>query len=194
HEPSRAEQVWSEQTGSDCTFRADANAIVLPIGALDCPMRSGGHETSKPCSGALDRALALRNLSQPTVERVASVVYALLGQQAVDQDAVARALGLSRRSLRRKLESEGRTFSQVLTECRFRLAKHALSRTNRSLAQIALDLGYSEQSAFTRAFSRRAGLAPGQYRERHASPRPAAMAPRPPREAVRGTMSPPTAV
>lgn len=165
HTASSPEQSWNEEIAAECTFGAEANTIVLPIGALDCPMPSRNRAAWRRRSCELRHALAARELVQSTAARVCEAIYACFGHGPVDQIAVARRLGLSRRSLRRKLEAEGVTFSNVLAQSRLRLARRTLARTDRSLAQIALDLGYSDQSAFTRAFTLGGGLSPGRYRK-----------------------------
>ncbi len=167
HRASRPEQSWNEEIGGECLFGAEANTIVLPVGALDCPMPSSNCAAWRRRSGELGRALSERELAQSTAARVSEAIYACFGHGPVDQISVARRLGLSRRSLRRKLEAEGASFSNVLATSRLRLARRTLARTDRSLAQIALDLGYSDQSAFTRAFKLGGGLPPGRYRKSH---------------------------
>ncbi|MHA1535981.1 MAG: AraC-like transcriptional regulator QhpR [Alphaproteobacteria bacterium] len=167
HLASTPEQSWSEEIDGDCIFGAEANTIELPLGALDCLMPSNNRAAWRRHSGELDRALAEREMAQATAARVSEAIYACFGHGPVNQFAVARKLGLSRRSLRRKLEAEGITFSNVLAETRLRLARRTLARTDRSLAQIALDLGYSDQSAFTRAFKLSGGQPPGRYRKAH---------------------------
>lgn len=177
HQPSRSEQSWNEELAAECTFGAEANAIVLPVGALDCPMPSGDRAAWRRRSSELGRTLGEREPTQSTAARVAEAIFACLGREPVSQIAVARRLGLSRRSLRRRLEAEGASFSSVLTESRLRLARRTLARTDRTLAQIALDLGYSDQSAFTRAFKLGDGLSPGRYRKFLVPDAPARLAP-----------------
>lgn len=167
HRASRPEQTWSEEIGGECIFGAEANTIVLPVGALDCPMPSSNRAAWRRRSSALGRALGEHELAQSTAARVSEAIYACFGHGPVTQISVARRLGLSRRTLRRKLEAEGVSFSAVLAKSRLRLARMTLARTDRSLAQIALDLGYSDQSAFTRAFKLGGGQPPGRYRKSH---------------------------
>jgi AraC-like DNA-binding protein len=56
-------------------------------------------------------------------------------------------------------------FSTLLDDCRYRIARHALVDTSHSLAQIAFELDYSDQTAFERAFKRKTGMTPKQYRQ-----------------------------
>ena len=77
----------------------------------------------------------------------------------------ARRIGMSHRTLARKLSSEGLTFSQISEELKGNLAKHYLRNRDLPISQVAWLLGYREISAFTHAFRRWTGMTPAQYRE-----------------------------
>ena len=166
HGPARAEDDWQRELKGTCRFGATSNAITLTEGLLDRPMPRGDRRTWHRRSTALRRAVLQREHAGPLSDRVASAILAALGQEPIDQTRIAGKLGLSRRSLRRKLEAEGTSFAKVLWDCRFRLAQHGLLHGQRPLSEIALDLGYSDQSAFARAFKQHSGLTPGDYRQR----------------------------
>ena len=81
---------------------------------------------------------------------------------------VAAAAGVTPSHLARVLwRHEGHTPSTYLRRLRIEWAKVQLLRTKRSLADIALDAGFADQSHFTRAFARLEGTTPGRYRSRH---------------------------
>lgn len=79
---------------------------------------------------------------------------------------VARNMALSPRTLRRRLADEGYSFQQVKNMAREQRAKYCLRRTNLPLSAIAVELGYSELSAFSRAFRLWSGESPQHYRAR----------------------------
>ncbi|WP_245000456.1 AraC family transcriptional regulator [Marinobacter daepoensis] len=79
----------------------------------------------------------------------------------------ARVLGISERTLARRLADEGYTFNRLLDEVRRDLALTAVKTSHQSLADIALSLGFAEASPFYRAFQRWTGLPPAQWRRRH---------------------------
>ncbi len=78
--------------------------------------------------------------------------------------ALAEAHHTSPRSLQRRLSEQGTSFQQLLDNTRQHLAEGHLRDAKLDLAEIVLLLGYSEQSAFTRAFRSWTGLAPAQWR------------------------------
>jgi AraC-like DNA-binding protein len=80
--------------------------------------------------------------------------------------SIAGELGLSQRTLQRKLSEAGASFQQVLDGARHALARDYLRQRGLSLADIAFLLGYQEQSAFTHAFREWSGMNPGAWRER----------------------------
>ncbi|MGI1677285.1 MAG: AraC family transcriptional regulator [Cellvibrionaceae bacterium] len=84
----------------------------------------------------------------------------------VTAEKVAKNLGISLRSFYRKLNENGHSFRSIIADIRLRLSKQYLSDLKLSHSEIALLLGYSEQSSFIRAFRSWAGLTPGEYRER----------------------------
>ena len=79
---------------------------------------------------------------------------------------LARKEGLSTRSLQRKLASESVTFKDVIDDVRRELSHRHLSNPDLSLVDVAFMLGYSDQSAFQKAFRRWHHCAPGEYRNR----------------------------
>lgn len=80
-------------------------------------------------------------------------------------EKVAYGLNVSTRTLQRRLSERGLQFHALLETTRLELARDYLADPNLSLTEIALLLGYSEQSAFTRAFKRWTGLTPRQARK-----------------------------
>lgn len=146
-----------------CTFGADSNQIRFPAQMLDLslPQSIGPDADLRRLSGEI---VAQRRRT-PLVERLAQVVFRDLNTHTIEQDRIAREIGMSSRTMRRKLAEEGSSFQQVLDECRMRQAVFEFrTRPDLSIAQIALRLGYAEHSNFTRAFHRWSGMSPHAWR------------------------------
>ena len=79
---------------------------------------------------------------------------------------VAQDLGLSSRTLQRRLREQGFVFGQLVEEVRRRLAQSYLDEGRLSVSEVAYLLGYSELSAFSRAYRRWTGAAPIAGRQR----------------------------
>jgi len=86
-----------------------------------------------------------------------------------DMAAAARALGLSTRSLRRRLSQEGRSYSDIVDEALSTIAKRLLADDERSIEATAYDMGFSSPSAFHKAFKRWTGTTPREFRQRRGS-------------------------
>ena len=100
------------------------------------------------------------------VAQVRACVIRNLAKDRVRLASIADELGLSQRTLQRKLSEAGASFQQVLDSARHALARDYLRQRGLSLADIAFLLGYQEQSAFTHAFREWSGMNPGAWRER----------------------------
>lgn len=90
------------------------------------------------------------------------------------QEAVAHKLGLSLRSLQRRLSDQGTSYSRILDEVRKELALSFIEDPRHTLGEIAYLLGFADQSNFTRSFKRWHGVSPSEHRVRkHIVQRPA---------------------
>jgi AraC-like DNA-binding protein len=78
---------------------------------------------------------------------------------------VAEQLGMSNRTLTRRLSENGVTFRELIRRAQETISKDLLRKTNRSIAEIAFETGFSEQSAFNRAFKRWTDLSPIDFRK-----------------------------
>jgi AraC-like DNA-binding protein len=82
--------------------------------------------------------------------------------------ATAEVVGMSVRTLQRRLAQAGVNHHVLVAQARFATAAAVLERTDAKILELALDLGYSDHANFTRAFRRWAGCAPREYRSRKA--------------------------
>lgn len=88
----------------------------------------------------------------------------LLLRKGCSAGRTAQLFAMHRRTMSRRLKAEGHSFQHLVDEVRYDIARHLLSNANLSLAEVAVALGYSEASAFTRAFRRWSGINPKAWR------------------------------
>jgi AraC-like DNA-binding protein len=139
-------------------FALNANAGELPLIHADPYLNN---LLLKYCEAALtDRR---GNVSQLRT-RVENAISSLLPHGKVVVDDVARSLGMSKRTLSRKLLDEGLSFTEVLQQMRRDLAIQYLDDPKLHVSKIAWLLGFNEVSAFTHAFKRWTGKTPSQMR------------------------------
>lgn len=148
-------------------FEQRENAIVLDSRLLDLPMKDADpevhHIMRKRLQQAVTRHLARDNL----LDQVRMEIRQLLERTIPQVENVAEALEMKPWTLRRRLRAENTDFSTLLEDERRALASDWLRHSDRSVSQIAADLGYSEQSAFNRAFKRWFDTTPVAYRQQH---------------------------
>jgi AraC-like DNA-binding protein len=108
----------------------------------------------------------LDQLWQPLsfTQRVRALMANQSGSRRFDMRIAARCLGLSDRSLRRHLEEEGTSFRELTQSLRRESACSMLRDPEVNLQSISYELGFSDTTAFHRAFRRWAGLTPAEYR------------------------------
>lgn len=102
-------------------------------------------------------------------ERVYRALLVLVGKQRCTLDDLAHYFSLHQRTLNRRLKDSGTSFRELYAEARHQTACQLLCDTRSSIQTIATLLGYSDVTAFNRAFSRWEGMPPAQWR-RHAQP------------------------
>lgn len=110
------------------------------------------------------RILRLTQLT-PFTSRVRDLLVEQARTQQPDMNDVARALGLSRRSLRRRLVSEGSSYKTIVKEALAIVAKQYLRERRLTIQETAYEMGFADTSTFHRAFKRWTGKTPSAYRE-----------------------------
>ena len=90
-----------------------------------------------------------------------------MGPQVPRRIQAAQALGVSERTLARRLQLYGQTFNGLLDEVRREMALQVMTDTDLALADIALSLGFADSSTFLRAFKRWTGMTPARWRKQH---------------------------
>jgi AraC-like DNA-binding protein len=109
---------------------------------------------------------AAARAASSTKERVTHVLHAMMRQGDGSMASVARVLGQSTRTLQRNLRSEGVGFSDLVDEVRAGEARRYVTEGKLSYGEIAFRLGFSQQSAFFRAFKRWTHTTPSSMRAR----------------------------
>lgn len=123
---------------------ADANLAGYARGFLDLQPQAGGPSLSA---------------------NVRRAIHQLLPHGRGSVEAVAQSLGISPRSLQRQLDQDSETFSALLNEVRRELAVRYVRDSRSPLSQAAAQLGFSEQSAFSRWFAAQFGKSPTRWRQ-----------------------------
>lgn len=145
------------------TFDADANALEWARADFEASLPAGNAELARANDEVLVRYLARLQRSR-TSARVQEALLDALPNGPPSKPAIARALGMSARTLQRQLAAEGTSFSAVVEEARIALARTYVGEGRLSVTEIAFVLGFADTSTFSRAFKRWTGTSPRRYR------------------------------
>ena len=145
-------------------FNAPRSELHLDASQLDAPMPQRDSEASGLLQQQCKLLLARMSKSSGFIEEVRQLIVSRPGYFP-DIDHVAEKLGMTSRSLRRKLSAEGSSYQKILDEVRYQLAREYLGTSNMSLEEISVLLDYSTPGNFSHAFKRWHGSSPRSFRQ-----------------------------
>jgi AraC-like DNA-binding protein len=170
HHRSGGTSDMTRFVGTKVEFGADTDEIALNSNARELPVIHADPYLNNLLLKYCEAALSDRRGNESQLRtRVENAISSLLPHGRVVVDNVARSLGMSKRTLARKLSDEGLNFTDVLQQLRRDLAVRYLDDPQLHISKIAWLLGFSEVSAFTHAFKRWTGNTPSQIRTPAAS-------------------------
>jgi AraC-like DNA-binding protein len=156
--------------GCDLRFDRPHYRLALPQAWLRAPLIQPDPAMRELMQRLADQQLrALPREGEDLLARARGLIARQLKQPPVELDGIATQLATSPRSLQRRLAEAGLSFSQLTEQVRRELAERYLQDASMNLTDIAFLLGYSEQSAFQRAFKRWSGQTPAQFRAQAAA-------------------------
>lgn len=160
-------QDWQEHRehfGTDVHFAQDCNSLLIPKRDVIAKAMPGRDPMLLMLIKDAIRQLGESNNEASLLDQASQAILAILPLGEPSLEHVAQALELSDWALQRKLRDQGLSFTQLLDQVRQTSAMAHLKQQNISITQLASLLGYSETSAFSRAFKRWFGLSPKQWR------------------------------
>ena len=144
--------------------RAGVNAVSMSNEALSLPTAVGDDAISRFFDQRVEEMLAQMKPAAPLFLRAKSEIGKNLSGGVPKVSDVAKGLGMSARTLQRRLSDDGSVFQDLVDQARRELAERLLSTTHYPLVEIAILTGFSDQSSFTRAFKRWSGETPRSFR------------------------------
>lgn len=146
-------------------FGQPAHQLVFEASVLDAPLVSADPAALRLASAACERAIEALGAEASVVGRVRASVLTPAGARR-SLDEVARRMRVSPRTLKRRLEDAGTTFSTLRDEALRARAESMLRGSTRAIDAVAEALGFSDAANFTRAFRRWTGTTPAAFRRR----------------------------
>lgn len=164
HQPPGSTAAHEEYFGCPVYYGADRDALSISESALTLPNRLGDPAISKFFDSHMEQELRELSDDSGLEKRVRIQISQSLSEGIPTVTEIAQRLGMSGRTLQRRLSDQELSFKTLVDESRRQLAERLLNETEYALNEIAFLTGFSEQSAFNRAFKRWAGKTPRSYR------------------------------
>jgi AraC-like DNA-binding protein len=147
-------------------FGGGTNDLVFHKDTLSSPMARSDQTVSEAYEQHARRLLERLPAIEGIAGKVRRIVIEQLRGGEVTMEFMALRMAMSVPTLRRRLDQEGTTFSDIVDEIRKELAERYLREPSMAVSEVAFLLGFSSESAFHRAFRRWTGVAPSEFRAR----------------------------
>ena len=164
HELPGSAVAHEKHFGCPVHFGSDMDALLISHDTMRAPNRVGDPSIVKFFDTQLEEELSEFDDDASLERRVRIQISLALSQGVPTVSNIASYFGMSGRTLQRRLSDRGYSFQALVDESRRELAERLLKETEYPLAEVAFMTGFSEQSAFNRAFKRWAGQTPRSFR------------------------------
>ena len=169
HLREKGAAAFARILGTEVAFGSEVDEIVFPSGAPEFPLVDADPRLNKILVEVSEDALSARKRAVginvgPVRMLVENAVTPLLPHGTVRADMVAKKLGMSERTLARRLAEEGVTFIEIVQQLKATLARYYLEEETMPISKIAWLLGFEEPSSFSHACKRWTGKTPRELR------------------------------
>lgn len=164
-------QAYRERWRCQVIFSAGEDSITLKKSLLETRLRQPDPMLRKTLEAHALSQLAALDTDSDLSSRVRHSIQQQLMHGITRQDMVADDLGMTSRTLQRKLNQEGVSYQKLLDEVRQTMAEDYLRNSELAIPDIALRLGYSETTSFHRKFKAVTGKTPGEFRQPTTNPK-----------------------
>jgi len=154
---------WNKFFGVEVRFGEARDSVLLSRRDVDTALPVANRQIAGALDAILAKQLAALDRSNVAARCKAELLERMASGESPEED-IAKSLHMSRRTLQRKLAEADLTYQQLVDDTRRDLALRYIEDARRSITEITFLLGFSGQSAFTRAFRRWTGKAPTDYR------------------------------
>ena len=153
-------------------FGASGNAMVFDSRFLHQPLANHDRHLCRVLEQQAEQLVEAMPRHDSYTKRVQHLIFVELPHGSPNADDVARKLGMTTRTLSRRLRAEGTSHQHLLDAMRRKVADGYLRTTAMSASEIAYELGFADTSSFSRAFKRWTGKTPSGYRQGGRTPLP----------------------
>ena len=144
-------------------FDAGEDGVLFPISMMDSLNPSADAALRQLLERYAADQLAKLPTSARFSQRIRACILSMLPLGSLTADTVAAQFSMSSRTLRRHLQQEATSYQEILDDVRAELARHYLTKEKRGIDEVAFLLGFSDPSAFTKAFRRWTRQTPADF-------------------------------
>lgn len=167
HPTPKNVMVYEQYFRCKVHFNQSRAQVLLSVSELSRPLRQSDRTLQQLLRQQAEALLNQLPNSTLVDQRIQHAILTGLQKNMFQIEHIARQMNWSVRQLQRHFQQQGKTYQQRMQEIRCMMAKQYLKDIHLSLQEIALLLGYSEQSAFQRAFKHWTQMTPQQWRVEH---------------------------
>jgi AraC-like DNA-binding protein len=146
--------------GCEIAFERKSNRLHFDNKVLDIPVISSDPGLLRALRFYLDDKIKIRSEREGIIAKIKHLISSSLVKGVPDQKRIAEQLGMSARTLQRRLSEQDVVFANLVDEIRLAIAQDYVLHSEFSLTDISIMLGYGELSSFSRAFKRLTGKSP----------------------------------
>jgi AraC-like DNA-binding protein len=160
--PDPGSEALAALLGTPVRYDRPVASLLFAASMRDIPLRTTDPYLHRTLS-SLAASLNLGDTQDPLEQAIRGRLRDMLPDGDAEATMIARSLGMSERTLHRRLQEHGTTWRAVIDGFRRDESKRLLREPGRSLAEIALSMGFSEQATWARAFRRWTGRSPARW-------------------------------
>ena len=165
HIRSKGTSEFARFLGKDIEFGSDVDEIIFPARSAEWPLVDADRRLNKILLKVCEESLNARKSNTSAFRiSVENIISPLLPHGQARAEVVAKKLGVSERTLARRLAEEGVTFIEILQQLKASLASRYLEEGGMPISKIAWLLGFEETSSFSHACRRWLGKSPRELR------------------------------
>lgn len=151
--------------GCPVVFNQEETRLVFSKNALKVPLQTANRDLFLVIENYIKGSLLTIKSDEKAVDKVRALIYLKLQKGTISRELIAETMGITVRTMTRRLSAEGSSYSEILEEVRFDVAKNYLERTDHSVIYIAQAIGFFKSSTFITWFKSLAGITPKKYRD-----------------------------
>lgn len=165
HTPISDVPAYKRLLGCDVVFNQEYDRIVLKRHYLDYEIEHLNMNNKQPLEQGLLKTL--EQFGDDLERQIKTIILQLLGIQEMSLESIAKILKMNKRTLQRRLKANNLNFKDILKDVRLKTAYWHLEASTMDITLLSEILGYSDISAFSKAFKQETGLSPLKWRKRH---------------------------